>query len=184
MKGARVSSRYAKSLLGLAKERGELEHAFADMKLIAETCENNKELALLLKSPIIKSDKKTQVLDAIFGNKICKLSNEFIQTITRKGREGLLYIIAVEFQNQYKLEKNIVTAIVTSASGLDDILRKKVLDLVKGSAGSEVELIENKDKNLIGGLIVRLGDKQVDASIHRKLNDLKKALSEQYVSDN
>ena len=184
MKGTRVSSRYAKSLLGIAKEQGGLEQSYADMKLISETCENNKELMLLLKSPIVKADKKIQVLDAIFSKKVGKLSMSFVQTIARKGREGLLYIIAVEFQNQYKVEKNIVTAVVTSASGLDEKLRKKVLELVKQSVDSEVELIENQDKGLIGGFIVRLGDKQVDASIHRKLIDLKKSLSEQFVSDN
>jgi len=184
MKGTRVSSRYAKSLLGIAKEQGELEQAYSDMKLISETCENNKELTLLLKTPIVKADKKIQVLDALFSNHIGKLSMRFVQTIARKGRERFLYTIAVEFQNQYKVEKNIVTAVVTSATGLDEKLRKKVLELVKNSVASEVELIENQDKDLIGGFIVRLGDKQVDASIHRKLNDLKKSLSEQFVSDN
>ena len=170
MKGTRVSSRYAKSLLGIAKDQGELEQAYSDMKLISETCENNKELMLLLKTPIVKADKKIQVLDALFSSHLGKLSMKFVQTIARKGREGLLYTIAVEFQSQYKVEKNIVTAVVTSAAG--------------SSVTSEVELIENQDKDLIGGFIVRLGDKQVDASIHRKLNDLKKSLSDQFVSDN
>lgn len=184
MQGSRVSSRYAKSLLALAKEQDQLEQAYTDMKLVAETCEQNKELILLLKSPIVKADKKIKIFEALFEDKIGDLSNNFIRIIARKGREGLLYNIAVEFQNQYKVEKKIITATVTSAFGLDEKLRKKVLDVVKSSADSEVELIEKQNKEIIGGIVLRVGDKQIDASIHRKLNELKKSLNEQYVSDN
>ena len=59
-----------------------------------------------------------------------------------------------------------------------------MLDVVKSSADSEVELIEKQNKEIIGGIVLRVGDKQIDASIHRKLNELKKSLNEQYVSDN
>ena len=82
--------------------------------------------------------------------------------------------IATEFINQYKTKKKILTAIVTTANGIDEVTRKKVMEIVKGTSSSEVVLEEKIDKNIIGGFIIRVGDKQMDASIARKLNSLKR----------
>ena len=178
MKETRVASRYAKSLLSLALEQGELENAYNDMKLVSETCDSSKDLSLLLQSPIIKPDKKTEILRKIFAGRLGKLSLSFIDIIIRKRRENYLEAIAREFQHQYKSHKNILTAVVTSAVGLDDKIRNEIMKIVKGSANAEVELVEKSDKDLIGGLILRIGDKQIDASILRKLINLRRAFSE------
>lgn len=178
MKETRVASRYAKSLLSLALEQGELENAYNDMKLVSETCDSSKDLSLLLQSPIIKPDKKTEILRKIFAGRLGKLSLSFIDIIIRKRRENYLEAIAREFQYQYKAHKNILTAVVTSAVGLDDKIRNEIMKIVKGSANAEVELVEKSDKDLIGGLILRIGDKQIDASILRKLINLRRDFSE------
>ena len=112
MKGSRISSRYAKSLLGLAKETGKLDTLYKDMKLVSDTCEESKELLLLLKSPIVKSGKKIQVFDQLFYGQLDDLSKSFLELITKGGREGMLVEIALEFQEQYKREKKIVTATI------------------------------------------------------------------------
>ena len=184
MKGSRISSRYAKSLLGLAKETGKLDKLYEDMKLVSQTCQANKELMLLLKSPIVKSGKKIQVLDKLFSSQLDDLSKSFLELITKGGREGMLVEIALGFQELYKRENKIVTALVKSAYGLDDSLRKKVLKIIKDATNSEVELVEREDKGLIGGFVLRLGDRQYDASIQNKLNDLRKSFSQQKFSDN
>lgn len=178
MKGTRVAARYAKSLLRLALERGELESAYADMQLVASTCKQSKELSVFLKSPIIKTDKKLSVLNALFGGKTTRLTSEFISIITHKRREIYLENIAEDFVAQYREHKKILTAVITSAVGLDDTLRGKVLDVIKSTTKSEVELVEKTDKNLIGGFVLRIGDKQVDASIARKLKQLTMSFSE------
>ena len=71
-----------------------------------------------------------------------------------------------------------MTAIVTTASGIDDVIRKKIMDIVKGVSNSDVVLEERINKKIIGGYILRVGDKQVDASIARKLNSLKRSFKE------
>ncbi|MFH1322022.1 MAG: ATP synthase F1 subunit delta [Bacteroidota bacterium] len=177
MKKTRVASRYAKSLLNLAIEQGELENTYNDMKLISQTCHSSKDLTLLLKSPIVKSDKKTRILKEIFKDRLSKLSQSFIDIIIRKRREIYLEEITWEFQNQYKEYKNIITAVVTSASGLDDNIRSEIMKIVKESTSFEVELIEKKDKELIGGFVLRIGDKQIDKSIQNKLKELSRSFS-------
>jgi F-type H+-transporting ATPase subunit delta len=168
-----VASRYAKSLLQLAGEQGVEDTTYEAMKLVAKSCEENKELDLLLKSPIVKAHKKMSILGAIFKGKLNELSLEFINIITGNRREGFLYEIALEYQDQYKARKAIVTATVTTANGLDADMKSAVLNLIKKSEHSEVEMIERTDEDLIGGLILRIGDKQYDGSIQRSLNDLK-----------
>lgn len=172
----KVARRYAKSLLDLAKEKGEMEAVNNDMKLLAHVCETNHELRVLLASPIINSDKKLAVLKRVFANKISDLTMSFFDVLTRKGRESQLEGIAIEFTRAYKEFKGIQTAIVTSAVGLDDKLRSEVYNLIRKSLNSEVELIEKVDKDLIGGFILRVGDKQYDASIAHDLRLMKQEL--------
>lgn len=162
----------------MALEQGELEIAYNDMKLVFETCSSSKDLSLLLKSPIVKPDKKKEILREIFVNRLSKLSLSFIDIIIRKRREQYLEAIAREFQYQYRSHKNILTAIVTSAVGLDDKIRSEIMKIVRDSENTEVELVEKADKDLIGGLILRIGDKQIDASIQRKLKELSKSFKE------
>lgn len=175
---SKVAARYAKSLLDLSIEKGSVEKVYADMKLVLGTCRESHDLRVLLNSPIIKSDKKLAVFKEIFSSKIEKLTLDFLTIIIHKRREMYIVETSEAFVDQYKKYKNILTAIVTTAFGLDDELRKKVLEVVKKSANSEIELIEKVDKNLIGGFIIRVGDKQDDTSIARKLKSLYRTFNE------
>ncbi|MGB3948076.1 MAG: ATP synthase F1 subunit delta [Bacteroidia bacterium] len=178
MEGTRVAARYAKSFIDLTQQQGVLEAAYTDMKCIAEVCESNREFVSFLKSPIIKTDKKQSVLTQAFAGKLNKVTEAYLQLIAAKKREMYLPEIATEFVNQYKTKKNILTAVITTAYGIDDVVRKQVIDIVKGNGSNEVVLEEKINKDIIGGFIVRVGDKQVDASILNKLNNLKRSFTE------
>jgi F-type H+-transporting ATPase subunit delta len=169
----KVASRYAKSLLKIAIAENSLEDLYNDMVLVNGVCENNKELTLLLQSPIIKTDKKTVIMNEIFGGKISQIASSFIALIIYKKREGILEDIAASFIETYKEHKNIKTAQVTSAIALSADQKDKVIAILKATNNTEaVELKEIVDPTIIGGMIVRVGDKQVDESIKRKLTNL------------
>lgn len=173
----KVARRYAKSLIDLSRETGSIEAVGADMKLFIAVCEQNRDLTLLLANPIIHADKKLSILKKVFENKMHPVSISFFDIITRKGREAFLENIAKEFVQQYKKFKGIQTAVITSAIGLDDRLRTEVFKIMKEGLKSEVELVEKVDKNIIGGFILRMGDKQYDASIASELRKLAKEFS-------
>lgn len=168
----KVAKRYAKSLIGLAAENGTLEQVHADLKMFLETCDNNRELAVMLRNPIIHTYQKLNVMKNVFESRISKVTMSFFDIVTRKGREGNLIAIAKEFNEQYKVLKGIRTAEIVSAVGLDDTLRKKVYAMLQDDSYSQIELVEKIDKNLIGGFILRVGDKQYDASIASELRKL------------
>jgi len=169
----KVALRYAKSLLKIAIEEKALEELYADMQLINKVCSENRELVLLLKSPIIKNDKKQAILTTIFNNKISKIASSFIALIISKKRAEILGNIADSFIEVYQQHKDIKTAQVTSAITLSKSQKNHIITLLNNTQDiSSIDLHEIVDTNIIGGIILRVGDKQIDESIKRKLKNL------------
>lgn len=169
-----VASRYAKSLIDLAIETKQLEEVRKDMLLVKEVCQANHDFVLLLESPVVKTDKKMAIFKSLFEGKISKTTQAFLNLIAGKRREGYMNDIAKSFDEQYKAFKNITTVKVASAIALDENLKKEILALVKKTVTGEIELVEKVDPSLIGGFVLTMNDKQVDQSVKRKLNDLRK----------
>lgn len=177
----KVASRYAKSLLDLVKEKGNLEQSKNDIELIASIIRANAELKAVLSNPIIKTDKKQNILKALFEGKVNAEVLSFLDIMVRKGRGELVYATTLEFIREYNELKGIVYAEVTSAAPLSqtnlNALQANIAEQIK----AEVVLTNKVDDTLIGGFIVTVGDKQVDASIAGKLNKLERHFSHQAV---
>lgn len=172
----KVASRYAKSLIDLSRENNALEEVKRDMEQFIAVLRKNKELQAVLKNPIIKQDKKRNILNSLFGSIIHPSIAAFFNIMVRKGRAGILYATAQEFIREYNEVKNIVKARVTSAEPLSPENERAVAALVKQYTGGEV-IVENTVKpDLIGGFILTVGDRQVDASIAGRLQKLERTL--------
>jgi F-type H+-transporting ATPase subunit delta len=179
MAESRVASRYVKSLLSLAEEQKALDQVHADMQLFASVCASSKEFTNMLKSPIIKHEKKRDILEAIFKTKVHKLTMAIIDMLTKKNREPLLPAIAIEFHNAYNHYKGIEKASVSTAYVIDERMKAEMEALVrKLSSKQGVELVQKVDPSLIGGFILNVGDRQIDSSIKSKLKTLKTKFSE------
>ena len=169
----RIASRYAKSLLDLSVEKGQLEEVNKDMLMFSETVKENRDLLLMLKSPIITHDKKLAILNQLFKGKVNDLTLAIFQILTKKHREAYLAQIATEFHHQYNAKKGIEEATVTTTFPLSATLRKEFEGVVKKISHKEVELTENVDESLIGGFILKIGDRQIDDSVSSKLQALR-----------
>lgn len=179
MADIRAASRYVKSLLSLAIEQKVVEEVHNDMMFFSRVYDQNKSFSLMLRSPVIPHDKKRDILAKIFKGKVNSLTMSFFDIITRKNREPLLGSIAKEFHNAYNEYKGIGKATVTSALPLDPALRSEFENLVrKYSEKKQVELVERVDPEMIGGFILNVGDRQIDASIKNKLKALKVKFSQ------
>lgn len=173
----RVAYRYAKSLIDLSVEKGILEEVHQDMQLFDRVVSGNRDFYLMLRNPIINHGKKLSVLTALFSGKVNNLTEEFFKIITRKGRESYLPGIAREFHVQYNAKMGIAKAMVTTTFPLTDDLRQQFTKIVKDISGKEVELTESVDESLLGGFLLRIGDRQIDETISSKLKKLKKEFS-------
>jgi F-type H+-transporting ATPase subunit delta len=178
MASKRAASRYAKALLGLASERDELVRVESELHMISTLVDESREFELLLTSPVIKPDKKKAVLKAIFKDGLCELTFKFINILVTKGRESLLPSIVQEALSQLRIMKNIQVVEVKTTTPLDDASRSNILAEVAKLHDGEVELTETIDADLLGGFILRMDDKQIDASIKRQLNTLRRKLTE------
>ena len=177
MKGHRAAVRYAKSFMQIAKEKSLLEELKGDVEGILNAIRESVELSSFLSSPLIKIDKKKVILNQVFKSKINDLSLSFIMQITDQKREGILETICEEFIRQYNIEHNIAKVHLSTATKLNDAQRKEALNFIdKHYDFNAVELEEVVDEDLIGGLVLRIEDKQIDGSIKRKLQDIKQEL--------
>jgi F-type H+-transporting ATPase subunit delta len=178
----RIATRYAKSLLDLSLEKDILESVKDDMVLFNKVCLQNNDFVLLLKNPIVPNSTKGKVMKEIFSGKVQELTEKFLDIVLRKDRESYLPEIGREFIAQYNAHNNVVRADVTTTIELTDDLRSEVSKVVNNISGKKVDLVETVDESIIGGIIIKVGDKQIDASVSSKLNALKRDLTKnQYV---
>lgn len=178
MKGIRVANRYADSLLDLAIEKKNEDKVAADIKLLQETIQNNRDFAVMLQSPVVPDAKKAEILSLVFKGKVQDITINFFNLIVNNGRSKILSLIATQFEHLYKTNKNILVTEVISATKMDKTLEKELRAKIGTIHKGEIEMKQTVDASLIGGFILRIGDRQVDTSISRKLKDLKKVFSE------
>lgn len=178
MSDLRVASRYAKSLIDLAQEKGVLEQVHEDMQLFAKTVKDSRDFKLFLTNPIIKHGKKLVVLKNIFTGKVSDMTLRFFLLITEKNREAILENIAQQFIGQYNLLKGIEKAQVTTAVALNPESRAQLNQKVAQLTGKTIQLEEKVDPSIIGGFLLRVGDKQVDDTIRTSLRTLKNKFKE------
>ena len=176
MSVTRVASRYAQALLDLSTEKNVVDKVNADMVQLSNVCKESKDFANLLSSPIVDAEKKSEIFTAIFDSKMDKMSLEFMNLVLKNSREDILLQIANGFVSLYKKKNNILDVTVISATTLDNATKDKIISKIKASFDGTIELIEKVDASLIGGFIVRIDDKQIDASIASQLSNLKNIL--------
>jgi F-type H+-transporting ATPase subunit delta len=173
MPNPRLATRYAKSLIDLAIERDQLEKIFADMQWLQQVCKQSRDFSNLLKSPIIKPDKKQQVVEAIIKGNVSEVTALFVRLLIAKGRESNLPEIITAFINQYKEHKNIYTVKLTTAAPLNDDLKNAIINQIrKTSEMKNIELESIVNEDLIGGFVLQAGDKLIDASVAYDLKQI------------
>jgi len=175
MLNPRLAGRYAKSLIGLAIERNQLEEVYKDMQYLQQVCKANRDFVAVLKSPIISPDKKQTILQAVTDSQIGEIVSGFNRLLIRKGRESNLPEIAQAFIEQYKQLKEIFSIRLTTATPVSNEVKQQIIDKVSSqSPMKNIELTTAIDEELIGGFVLQVGDKLIDASIAYDLNAIKK----------
>lgn len=184
MQETKAAIRYARSLFSLAIERNELEPVSEDMILISKTIADNRDLAVMLKSPIIKSDKKVAVIRLVFDGKIGATTKAFLELIIKKRREMFVEDIARQFVILHLQNNGVEEALLITPYQIDEAFRARVIALVEKNTGNKVVLEEKIDPSLLGGFILRYGDNQYDTSLEREFQLLRREFNKNlYVKD-
>ncbi len=173
-----ISVRYAKAFFALAKEKNILPELKKDIELVKNTCENSNDFMLLLESPVVKSSKKEKLITSVFAGKVNQFTVKFLQLITENKREVFIPAICRNFLALTRKDQNIKAARLTTATEVDAETIQNITTLLEKELNAKVELSENVNPEIIGGLILRLDDKQYDASVATQLKKIKQQLLE------
>ena len=173
MSNARLAHRYAKSLIEISQEKGQLENVFNDMLLLQKIIKDNREFLVLLRSPIVTSDKKLKVMEAVTAGRITELTGLFTKLLINKGREGHLPEVITTFIKEYKDLKNIHTVKLTTAVPVSEEVKNAFIQQIrKTSPIQNIELETKVDEKIIGGFVLQAGDQLIDASISYDLKEI------------
>ena len=173
-----ISVRYTKAFFELAKEKELLDSLKTDIELVASVCQDSTEFILLLESPIVKTSKKIKLITAIFNGKVNQLTINFLNLVAINKRELHIPGICRNFLALTRKDQNIKSAILTTASEINMETIKKIEKLMEKELDAKIELSTQVNSNIIGGMILRLEDKQYDASVATQLKKIKQTLLE------
>ena len=175
MQNPRLSERYAKSLIDLSIELKQLDTVHEDIVLLQSICKQSREFVLMLNSPIIYADKKHKIINMVTEGKISKITQTFIQLICTKNRETNLPGIVASFIEQFNKIKGIHKVKLTTAMPVSDAIKNSFIQKIKAvTAIKNIEIETKVNENLIGGFMLEMDGKLIDASILRGIKDVKK----------
>ncbi len=176
MPTTKAARRYATALLELAKERDEVEEILKDIEYIHNTLEGSRELVLFLKSPVINFDDKIQALEKLFFEELEEPTRLFLKLLSRKDRINLLDQITEAFIEKYKEYAGIITVEVFVAQQLNSEQQELLHKNLEKKTQKKVDMNITVDKELKGGMAIRIEDTVIDGTVKHKLNELEESL--------
>jgi len=175
--GDLIADRYASALYDLAADSKSVDPVLEDLTLLQTMLNDHKDLHLVIKSPLIVSTDKLEILEKLLLNiKANKLTLTFLKVLEQNKRFSNLYSIISQFININAYNRGDVLADITSAEELNDEQRKNIKEQLKNTLGKKLFLKFIVDKKIIGGLVVKVGSKMIDTSLANKINKLKIAM--------
>ncbi len=170
--------RYAQAVFDLAKEQGTLDRWLSDLKVLNGVFGTPDAVSTLEDPKITEEDQRRMVSEHLPKGLVSDLALNLLLLLVQRGRLALFPRISELFQEMYNKEKGMVVADVTTAVPLDAEHQKRVADqLSKITGGKTVELRLHEDPRILGGMIARIGDELIDASVATRLADLSDRLS-------
>ena len=175
--GDLISDRYASALYDLASEKKLVDVVLDDLLFIQSIIKNNKDLKLVIKSPLIKSNDKLEILQNILKSKNPnELSSTFLKVLSKNKRFQKTVDIISQFKNINAQKRGDVLADITSAEKLSNEQQDNIKEQLRTILGDKLSLSYKVDKQIIGGLIIKVGSKMIDTSLSNKINKLKIAM--------
>ena len=175
--GDLISDRYASALYDLASEKKLVDVVLDDLLFIQSMIKNNKDLKLVIKSPLIKSNDKLEILQKILKSKNPnELSSTFLKVLSKNKRFQKTVDIISQFKNINAQNRGDVLADITSAEKLSNEQQDNIKEQLRTILGDKLSLSYKVDKQIIGGLIIKVGSKMIDTSLSNKINKLKIAM--------
>lgn len=177
MKQTILARRYAKALFAVGKENGKFEEYNEALQGVAGLYVSHPEVVDALTNPLYPLDIRQKVMAGMVASMgVEKIMANFLNLLVEKKRAGILSEVAEEYQAMVDNEKNVSHGSVVSAIELSEALQVKVRATLEKLTGKKVELTTSVDPSIIGGIIAKVGDLELDGSIRTQLASLKDSI--------
>jgi F-type H+-transporting ATPase subunit delta len=176
VKSTTIARNYAEALLAAAEGKGQVEPFGQLMDAVAGAVRADERIALVLESPRVAKAEKARILEEALEGAAPPEFVRFLQAVMRRGRQGLLSEIAQAYDNLVDLKLNRVHAAVTVAQEAEAALRQQIIDRLAKALGKDVRALFRTDPGILGGVVVRVGDRIFDGSVRRKMSVLRRRM--------
>jgi F-type H+-transporting ATPase subunit delta len=174
-----IGAVYAKALLGAAEKAGQTDAVAEELQsLVTDVLDKLPQLQAALASPRIGHEEKVTLIDRAFAGRMSDVLLNFLKVLSRHGRLDCLGAIAEAAQKQLNELKGRVEVWVTTAAPLSNPLREQIVTRLSALLGQEVVLKTKLDPEMLGGLVVRIGDTVFDGSVSARLVQMRQAAVE------
>ena len=171
---SQVGRRYSKAIFEIAEEKNQVKEIYKMLNPAMVFYRTDKEFKNFILNPLIDNEQKKSVLNEIFGKDNSENLNILLY-ILDKGRMNCIKYIVAEYLKIYYRKNRILDVKATFTKELTDEQKKKLIDKLSQKTGKEINLEIKIDKDILGGGIIKIGDKIIDGSIRRELDNWKKS---------
>jgi F-type H+-transporting ATPase subunit delta len=171
-----IAEVYARALFEVAKEHDVLDRVHEELGQFADALDSDRNLQVFLFSPYFSSEEKKEGITRIVSDADERLVN-FLQLLAERHRMPVLFRIRRAFAARWAEENKLLPVNVTSAVELDEELVKEIGRRIEEQTGRRVELSSNVDPDVLGGLMVRVGNMVLDATVRNRLEQLRKQVA-------
>jgi F-type H+-transporting ATPase subunit delta len=168
---------YAEALFDVSKAKGKLDEVREELGQFADAVEGDRELQVFLFSPYFSSAEKSEGLGRAISGADPEFVN-FLELLVEKGRTTEVFRIRRQFEELWKRENKRIEVTVTSAVELDPAAVAKIGEEIERQTGRKVELASDVDEEILGGIVLQVGNMVLDASIRSRLDKLRKSVAQ------
>ena len=173
-----IANRYAEALFQIGEEENKIDNLYNELKEVSSLMNTNKDLNNVMKSPLVSKKEKIQLIDTLFAGKVDNDLKNFLKILIEKGRITSINAIGETYKELLNEKNNILEGYVISAVPMNDEKIKELETELSKKYNKNVTLENKVDKSVLGGVLVRLGNTEIDGTIKTRLNGLKNQLSQ------
>jgi len=171
-----IAQVYARSLFEVAKEQDKLDVVREQIGQFAEALEGNRELSIYFFSPYFSTAEKKEGLGRLLEGVDPTVEN-FLELLVENHRMPAVFRVRRQYERLWEQENKLLPVTITSAVALDEATVKSIGDAIGAQTGQRIELTADVDPDVLGGLVVRVGNSILDASIRNRLENLRRSVA-------
>lgn len=173
-----IAGRYAEALFQVGEESNSTTKLYEELNAVVEALQSSKELDGAFKSPLVGKAEKKQILEKVFGDHVSANLNNFLKIMIDKDRMSAINAVKKSYKELLNEKNNVIEGIAITAVAMSQDELKKLEEKLSSKYNKNVTLQNKVDESILGGVLVRLGNEEIDGTVKTRLSNMKNQLSQ------